>query len=125
MDRAVPAGRGDLRTYEDKGAKRVWIAGSKADDGKRFCTLQICARSAVDPSKPRRGQPKIAVIFRGQGKRISAEERPAYHPDVLVRFQPKAWADEEYVRIDLTKPGGLRFDLDLTDALAQRPRDTT
>lgn len=36
------------------------------------------------------------MIFRGQGKRISDEERKAWHPDVQVRFQPKAWADSEY-----------------------------
>lgn len=84
-------------TYEHTGADRVWIAGTKADDGKRFCTLQIVARAANGPAdKPRRGQPKIGVIFRGQGKRISEQERSSWHPDVHVRFQPKAWADAEY-----------------------------
>ena len=87
---------GDVRTYEDTGATRVWLAGAKADDGKRFCTLQIVARASNgDPSKPRRGQPKLCVIFRGQGKQISQAELDARHPDVHVRFQPKAWADDE------------------------------
>jgi len=84
-------------TYEDTGAARVWIAGSKADDGKRFCTLQVIARGwNGSADEPRRGQPKIGVIFRGQGMRISAEENAAWHPDVDVRFQPKAWADADY-----------------------------
>lgn len=73
----------------------MWVAGNKADDGKRFCTLQIAARCANgDPSKPRRGQPKICIVFRGQGKRISPQEKAGWHPDVSVRFQPKAWFDD-------------------------------
>ena len=48
-------------TYEEKGAKRVWIAGSPADDGKRFATLNITARAVCDDSKPRRGQPKLSI----------------------------------------------------------------
>ena len=88
---------GSNKTYEETGASRVWLAGSKADDGKRFCTLQIIVRGANGPrDAPRCGQPKIGVIFRGQGLRISAEEKAAWHPDVHVRFQPKAWADAHY-----------------------------
>ena len=44
---------------------------------------------------PRHGQPKLCVIFRGQGKQISQNERDARHSDVQVRFQPKAWADDQ------------------------------
>ena len=87
---------GDLRTYDDTGTARVWLAGSKADDGKRFCTLAITARcSNGDASKPRCGQPPLTILFRGQGKVISQKERDGWHPDVRVRFQPKAWADDE------------------------------
>lgn len=86
---------GGDRTYEDKGAKRVWLAGSPADDGKRFCTLYVIARAKGDPSKPRRGQPKLGIIFRGGGIRISDAERASWHPEVRVRFQKKAWADDE------------------------------
>ena len=81
---------GGDRTYEDKGAKRVWLAGSPADDGKRFCTLYVIARAKGDPSKPRRGQPKLGIIFRGGGIRISDAERASWHPEVRVRFQKKA-----------------------------------
>ena len=46
-------------------------------------------------SKPRRGQPKMSITLRGKGKKISDAERTGWHPDVHVRFQKKAWADDE------------------------------
>lgn len=91
---------GSVSSYDTVGAKRVWIVGTKADDGKRFCTLQIVARAANGPpDKPRHGQPKIGIIFRGTGQRISQEEKQAWHKDVHVRFQRKAWADSEYCEL--------------------------
>lgn len=87
---------GGAQTYADLGEKRVWIVGSKADSGKRFCTLQVAARCANgSATEPRCGQPKLTVVFRGQGKRISAEEKAAWHPEVKVRFQEKAWFNDE------------------------------
>ena len=84
------------KTYDEKGAKRVWMAGAPADDGKRFMTLNMIARAKNgDASKPRRGQPKLGIIFRGAGLKRKAEEIAGYHPDVNVRFQKKAWADDE------------------------------
>ena len=99
---------GDGRTYADIGSKRVWLVGSKQDDGKRFCSLQVAARCANGPVDwPRRGQPRLTIIFRGTGKRILPEERQAWHPDVHVRFQSKAWADEalcaEYARVEVAE----------------------
>ena len=41
-------------------------------------------------------QPRISVIFRGLGKRISAVEKASWHPDVDVYFQKNAWADTEF-----------------------------
>ena len=35
----------DGTTYEDTGSETVWIKGTKSDAGKRFCTLQVCARA--------------------------------------------------------------------------------
>ena len=56
--------------------RTVWIAGSPADDGKRIAkriaTLIITARAVCDDSQPRRGQPKMSITCRGQGKKISA-----------------------------------------------------
>ena len=84
------------KTYDEKGTKRVWMAGAPADDGKRFMTLNMLARAENgDASKPRRGQPKLGIIFRGAGLKRKAEEISSYHPDVNVRFQKKAWADDE------------------------------
>ena len=99
---------GDGRTYAEVGSKRVWLVGSKQDDGKRFCTLQVAARCANGSSNlPRHGQARLLVIFRGTGKRISPEEREAWHPDVWVRFQKKAWADEalceDYALIEMAE----------------------
>jgi hypothetical protein len=84
------------RTYDEKGSKRIWMAGAPADDGKRFMTLNMLARAKNgDASKPRRGQPKLGIIFRGKGQKRKAAEIAGYHPDVNVRFQKKAWADDE------------------------------
>ncbi|EDO41481.1 predicted protein [Nematostella vectensis] len=52
----------------------------------RQCQLQVCFR-------PTGEQPRLALIFRGTGKRVSQDEVSAYHPDVDVYFQEKAWAD--------------------------------
>ena len=56
---------------------------------KRFATVQLSV--AADGS-----QPRTAVIFRGQGKRISAVEKAAWDSRVDVYFQPKAWADDAF-----------------------------
>lgn len=64
-------------------------------EGKRFCTLQLIVKCQNgDKSKLFCGQPKPEVCFRGQGLRISEKEKAAWHPDVWVVFQPKAWYDD-------------------------------
>ena len=55
---------------------------------KRQCTLQIVFRCKGK-------QPRLSIIFRGQGKRISAVEKEAWHPDVDVYFQENAWLDQK------------------------------
>lgn len=58
---------------------------------KRQATIQLTIR-AEGPQIVR-----CAIIFRGYGKRISAEERQLYADLsglLVVYFQPKAWADE-------------------------------
>ena len=42
---------------------------------------------------------KLEIIFRGQGLRVSDDERAYYEslPNVNVRWQKKAWADEGYM----------------------------
>ena len=85
---------GDGRTYDDTGAARIWLVGTPADDGKRFGTLHIIAKAKPDPTKPRRGQPRLGMILRGAGVRMKQDERDGWHKDVDVRFQKKAWADD-------------------------------
>ena len=53
---------------------------------KRQCSLQVAFRYKGE-------QPRLAVIFRGKGKRITQDEKLAWHPDIDVYFQPNAWMD--------------------------------
>ena len=39
---------------------------------------------------------KLTIIFRGTGQVLKPEERAGWHKDVHVRFQKKAWADDEF-----------------------------
>ena len=76
-------------TMAESGEDVVWVRQNHSGLEKRFCTLQICFR-------PEGRQPKPTVIFRGQGKQISAVERNAWDNRVNVMFQPKAWADRDF-----------------------------
>ena len=71
---------------KDRKDHKVKVSNPKPGPEKRQCTLQV-AFSPV-PSKMR-----PCIIFRGTGKRISRDETDAYHPDVDVYWQTKAWAD--------------------------------
>jgi hypothetical protein len=64
-------------------------AGSSAT--KRFCTLQITICAQADQQNV-----KLEIIFRGQGLQLSALEQAHFAslPNVIVRFQENAWADE-------------------------------
>ena len=80
------------RTYDEVGSKEVWI--SQAGEGaweKRMCTLNLCFHP-----NPKEAQPRAAIIFRGQGLRISDSERAAWHKDIDVSFNAKAWANDEW-----------------------------
>ena len=48
--------------------KKIWVSQPGSGLDKRQCSLQVCFR-------PSGLQPKIAVIFRGKGKKISAAEK--------------------------------------------------
>ena len=60
--------------------RKVWVSQQNANSGKRFCTLNICFR-------PDGGQPRVSIIFRGQGLRLSQTEKQAWDEDVGVYFQ--------------------------------------
>ena len=51
---------------------------------KRFGTLVMGAFGDGELLPP-------TVLFRGKGIRIPEAERAAWHPDVIVIFQPKEW----------------------------------
>ena len=78
------------RTYEfvEPGSKNhnTWISQPGSGLDKRQCTLQVAFR-------PEGKQPRLAIIFRGKGKRISEDEKLAWHPGVDIYFQPNAWMD--------------------------------
>lgn len=89
----MPFAMNPKRTYElveENGRyHKVWIAQPGNGLEKRQCTLQVCFNPAGD-------QPRLAIIFRGKGKRISDEEKLAWHKDIDVYFQENAWADTEF-----------------------------
>ena len=66
--------------------KSVTYPGSGLD--KCQCTLQVC----ISPES----KVRIAIIFGGSGKRISAYEIKVYDPDVDVYWLEKAWADTKF-----------------------------
>ena len=90
----------------EKGDHGVWVANPGSGLDKPQCTLQVC----ISPES----KVRIASIFRGSGKRISGDEINAYHSDVDVYWQEKAWADikfsVEWVRQTL-KEGTKRLDV--------------
>ncbi len=73
----------DIPTKE-KRSHRVWVSNPGPGLEKRQCTLQLCFSPVV--KQPER----IAVIFRGTGKRISADVLAAYHKDVDIYCQANA-----------------------------------
>ncbi|KAK3243248.1 hypothetical protein CYMTET_47087 [Cymbomonas tetramitiformis] len=80
-------------TYEVKGSTEVWIStpsGSSLE--KRQCRLQMCFAADVHGNV----QPRLALISRGKGLRITDVEKAAWDPRVDVYFQPNAWADREF-----------------------------
>ena len=60
------------KTYEiPEPGKKVWVAQPNPGASKRFCSLNTCFR-------PEGTQPRLSIIFRGQGLRISNAERKAW-----------------------------------------------
>jgi len=68
-------------------ARRVRLHTSAQGKNRRFCTIipVFCAKG-VQPTK-------LPIIFAAQTGERLAEEAVLYHPNVLVQFQPNAWAD--------------------------------
>ena len=83
----------------------MWQPGTGLD--KRFITIHLCIRAEGDQII------KPVIIFRGQGVRISPQEKAALDAFTNIKwyFQPKAWADGEFCRWFLES-----FKADLTAA---------
>ena len=79
-------------TYEEKGAKTVWVQGGSSSLDKRQCTVQLTlfadGASRVKPF----------AIFKGTGKRTSFRDRLKYDGRVGVKFQEKAWCNESCMK---------------------------
>jgi hypothetical protein len=99
-------------TYEAKGAKRVAMNQLGPALYKRQCTAQVCFRPVAPEPPPSTApeaeranffehvapQPAPCIIFRGLGKQISQAEKDAYPAELVVLWQPKAWADRPVAR---------------------------
>ena len=81
------------RSLNEKGSKRGNRFTGASEDDKRFCTLNVTLCAKEDEQDVR-----IELIFRNetQGAGLTANERAYYDnfPNVQVRWQPSAWADE-------------------------------
>ena len=90
----MPFSNDNKTTYEvnlskaEKRDYRVWVTYPGSGLDKCQCILQVCISLE---SKVR-----IAIIFGGSGKRISAYEIKVYHPDVDVYCLEKAWSDTKF-----------------------------
>ena len=78
----------DKRSKENRN-KKVWTSQPNTGDSENLCTLNVCFRST-------REQPKLVIIFRGKGKRLSAVEKASWDKDVDVYFQKNTWFDTEF-----------------------------
>ena len=84
------------------GTGRIWASKQERKNGmvkkktphaglcKRQATIQLVCTDGSFVDDP----PPITVCFRGTGRRISQDERDAYHPGVKVIWQRKAWFDQ-------------------------------
>ena len=79
------------KTYEfippgEGASHNTWISQPGSGLDKRQCSLQVAFRYKGE-------QPRLAVIFRGKGKRITQNENLPWHPNTHVYFRSNAWMD--------------------------------
>lgn len=81
------------RSLNEKGAPRGCRFTAASEDTKRFCSIQVTL--CADPTEQ---DVPVELIFRSKsdGAKISKKEKEFYerYPDVKIRWQKKAWADE-------------------------------
>ena len=57
---------------------------------------QLNQEAGQTTGESQREQPRIAVIFQGQGRKIAEGKPQAWHDDINVQFQQNAWADTQF-----------------------------
>ena len=78
------------QTYNNIGDRTIWVQGSQSGWDKRQGTIQLTVFADAIP------RVKPLVFFRGQGLGPSViKEKKEYDPRVVVKFNPKAYANEE------------------------------
>ena len=83
----------DGKSYDSTGANEVWCSNASSGLDKRQCTVQLTIfADGVSRVRP-------TVIIRGQGKRLSPKEKRSWDSRVNVMFQPKAWCDENVMKV--------------------------
>ena len=86
----LPFSPGNKRTLNMKGEQCAMKKPGGSGASKRFCTLQVTICAQGDGQRV-----KLEIYFRGKGMWLSHAERNHYPglDNIIVRFQPKAWAD--------------------------------
>ena len=93
----------DGKSYDSTGAKEVWCSNASSGLDKRQFTVQLTIfADGVSRVRP-------TIIFRGQGKRISPNEKRSWDGRVNVMFQPKAWCDENVMKVWVEREWGNMF----------------
>ena len=72
----------------DSKHRNTWINHPRNGFDKRQCSLPVIVRFCPEGQRPR-----LAIIFRGGGKRITDDEKLTYHLDVDIYLQKNAWMD--------------------------------
>jgi len=103
------------RTYNQKGEKTIWAQSSQSGWDKRQATIQLTVFADGIP------RVKPLVFFRGMGVGATiVTKRATYDPRVVVKFNPKAyanssnmveWLDEQLIPIREVQPTLLVLDL--------------
>ena len=84
----MPFEVGTSTTYNELGARTVWVKSLGSGLDKHQATVQLTVHAdGVAHTPP-------MVVFRGKGLRISSKERQLWDNGVVIKFQDNAWVDE-------------------------------
>ena len=85
----MPFEVGTSITYNDIGARTVWVKSLGSGLDKRQAMVQLTVHADGVPQTP------SMVVFRGKGLRITSKERNLWDKRVVVKFQENAWVNED------------------------------